>query len=99
MDTRPISAVLAIASYQIPIAHDYTSATDANAYLPRQAPDTVEISSEARGQAQAAAEAIHLWGEVRYDPPHTDDPDLPWEAAHQEWVDLMRKVLGEQPEG
>ena len=95
MDTRPISAVLAIASYQLPVAREYSASDDSPAYLPPLPRDSVQISAEARKRAADAAEKLHLWGEVRYDPPHTDDPDLPWEAAHQEWMDLMHKVFGE----
>jgi len=58
----------------------------------------VEISAEARqAAADRANEEIRLWGEVRYDPPHTDDPDLPYEVAHREWLDLMEKVFGKHP--
>lgn len=91
VDTRPISAVLAIASYQLPVARDFAATTDLPGFAQPAARDTVQISAEAR---KKAAEDIHLWGEVRFDPPHNDDPDLPWEAAHQEWVDLMTKVFG-----
>ncbi len=94
MDTRPISAVLAIASYQLPVARDYSSPEGLPALALPEARDTVQISAEARKKAAEASEDLHLWGEVRYDPPHNDDPDLPWEAAHQEWVDLMTRVFG-----
>jgi len=55
--------------------------------------DSVEISAEARRLARDAYSRSPLPGEVRYDAPHTDDPDFPWEVAHQEWVDLMAKVF------
>lgn len=63
--------------------------------------DSVEISDEARRRARDAYTRSPLPGEVRYDAPHTDDPDFPWEVAHQEWVDLMAKVfnrIGEESE-
>ena len=94
MDTRPISAVLAIASYQLPVARDYAGANGPPPFPQAVPQDSVQISPEARKKAAEAAPDIHLWGEVRFDPPHNDDPDLPWEAAHQEWVDLMTKVFG-----
>jgi hypothetical protein len=98
LDTRPISAVLAIAAYQLPVARDYAPGLG-TAVLGVQPParDRVEISVEARKAAERANDALHLWGEVRYDPPHIDDPDFPWEVAHQEWLDLMEKVFGEHP--
>lgn len=96
VDTRPISAVLAIASYQLPVAREYAMPGESVPYQPAVPQDTVQISAEARKKAAEATEAIRLWGEVRYDPPHTDDPDLPWEAAHQEWIDLMTRVFGEE---
>lgn len=94
MDTRPISAVLAIASYQLPLARDYAGGSEAAPFARPLPQDSVQISPEARKKAAEAAADIHLWGEVRFDPPHNDDPDLPWEAAHQEWVELMTKVFG-----
>lgn len=57
------------------------------------AQDSIEISDEARRLARDAYSRSPLPGEVRYDAPHTDDPDFPWEVAHQEWVDLMAKVF------
>lgn len=96
MDTRPISAVMAIASYQLPVARD--SSPHGDLPLPAPAPrDSVEISAEARRRA-AEADNVRLWGEVRFDPPHYDDPDLPWEVAHQEWIDLMTRVFGQSDE-
>jgi hypothetical protein len=59
----------------------------------------VEISEEARRRAEARVVEQHLWGEIRYDPPHTDDPDLPFEAEHHEWIELMKKVFGDSLEG
>ena len=94
MDTRPISAVLAIASYQLPVARDYTGANGPAPFAVPAPQDSVQISPEARKKAAEAMADIHLWGEVRFDPPHNDDPDLPWEAAHQEWVKLMTRVFG-----
>ena len=99
MDTRPISAVLAIAAYQLPIARDYAPGMGTATIAPPAAPDSVEISAEGRRRAAAAdAENLRLWGEVRYEYPHTDDPDLPWEVQHQQWKDLMAKVFGERLE-
>lgn len=93
VDTRPISAVLAIASYQLPVARDYAGGPALPQFSQPLPQDSVQISPEARKKAAEAAANIHLWGEVRFDPPHNDDPDLPWEAAHQEWVDLMTRVF------
>ena len=98
MDTRAISAVMAIAAYQLPTARAYAPGMGMTALaVSAGAKDRVEISAEARKAASDALDDIHLWGEVRYDPPHTDDPDLPHEVAHQEWLDLMSKVFGEHP--
>ena len=94
MDTRPISAVLAIASYQLPVARDDASGSGPAHFAQPFPQDSVQISPEARKKAAQATADIHLWGEVRFDPPHNDDPDLPWEAEHQEWVDLMTRVFG-----
>lgn len=85
--------MLAIASYQLPVTRDYAAGGSPQFAQPFPQ-DSVQISPEARKKAAEAAADIHLWGEVRYDPPHNDDPDLPWEAAHQEWVDLMTRVFG-----
>lgn len=94
MDTRPISAVMAIAAYQLPVARSYSQQEGVvyPAPLPRE--DSVQISAEARARAARDAVDLHLWGEVRYDPPHTDDPDLPWEVEHEQWTSLMEKVFG-----
>lgn len=94
LDTRPISAVLAIAAYQMPVARDYHPGMGPAMVAPSAAPDTLEISYEARQLAARESEALKLWGEVRYDYPHTDDPDLPWETQHQQWTDLIAKVFG-----
>ena len=93
MDTRPISAVMAIAAYQMPVARDYHPGLGTAMVAPPAAPDTVEISYEARKLAREN-EDLELWGEVRYDYPHTDDPDFPWEVQHQQWTDLIAKVFG-----
>jgi hypothetical protein len=94
MSTVPVSGATAVAAY-LPFARF-------DAPLPRGFPppllpggDSVQISAEARRLAKDALPDIHLFGEVRYDPPHTDDPDFPWEVAHRQWVDLMRKVFGQ----
>ena len=99
MDTRPISAVMAIAAYQLPVARDYRPGMGTADVAPPAAPDTVEISTEARRRAAENAENLQLWGEVRYEYPHTDDPDFPWEVQHQQWQDLMKKVFGEAADG
>ena len=93
VDTRPISAIMAIAAYQMPVARDYHPGLGTATIAPPAAPDSIEISAEARRRAEADAEHLALWGEVRYEYPHTDDPDLPWEVQHQEWKDLMAKVF------
>jgi hypothetical protein len=100
LDTRPISAVMAIAAYQLPTARDYHPGMGHAMVAPPAAPDTVEISAEARQRAAEETEELRLWGEVRYDYPHTDDPDMPWEVQHQQWKDLMAKVFarGDQSE-
>ncbi len=95
MSTVPVSGATAVAAY-LPFAR--FDAPDAHALpvpLPAGARDSVQISDEARRLAQDALPDIHLFGEVRYDPPHTDDPDFPWEVAHRQWVDLMKKVFGQ----
>jgi hypothetical protein len=97
VDTRPISAVMAISAYQLPVAREYAPGLGGTALAVSEgAKDRVEISAAAR-DAAARDENVRLWGEVRYDPPHTDDPDFPWEVAHQQWLDLMEKVFGEHP--
>lgn len=98
MDTRPISAVLAIAAYQLPVARGYGTPGDATPPPPPFPRDVVEISPEARRKAEGAASDLRLWGEVRYDPPHNDDPDLPWEVEHKQWVEMVAKVLGGEKE-
>lgn len=84
---------MAIASYQVPVDRDFGGPVDLRGYQPALPTDSVEISSEARRLAAEAAMNVHLWGEVRFDPPHTDDPDFPWEVAHQQWIDLIQKVF------
>lgn len=100
LDTRAISAVMAISAHQLPVARDYSPGMGRTALaVAAGAQDRVEISAEARRRAaDEASEDVHLWGEVRYDYPHTDDPDLPHEVAHAEWVDLMAKVFGKPAE-
>ncbi|MBK7723890.1 MAG: hypothetical protein IPI33_01165 [Dehalococcoidia bacterium] len=98
MDTRPISAVMAIAAYRLPVSREWAPGMGSTALAVSEgAKDRVEISAEARQRAAASTEP-QLWGEVRYEYPHTDDPDLPWEVAHQEWTDLMAKVFGSPDE-
>lgn len=91
MDTRPISAVMAIAAYQFPVARDYGPGMGLPHLVPPAQRDTVEISAAAR--ERAAQENMRLWGEVRFDYPHTDDPDMPWEVRQQQWMDLLAKVF------
>lgn len=96
MDTRPISAVMAIAAYRLPVAREWAPGLGTTALAVSEgAKDRVEISDAARKRAAESADP-KLWGEVRYDYPHTDDPDLPWEVAHQQWTDLMAKVFGDK---
>ena len=92
MDTRPISAVLAVAAYQLPVARDFTPDLGVATLIPPSA-DRVEISAEARRLASSQSDP-ELWGEVRYEYPHTDDPDLPWEVEHNDWMSLITKVFG-----
>ena len=91
---------MAIAAYQLPVARDYSPGMGKTALaVSAGARDRVEISAEARRRAaDEASEDVRLWGEVRYEYPHTDDPDLPHEVAHAQWVDLMAKVFGESVE-
>lgn len=98
MDTRPISAVMALAAYQLPVARDYAPGMGHARIAPTAQPDSVQISAEARAAA-ARHENIELWGEIRYDYPHTDDPDFPWEVAAKEWEDLMARVFKRTGEG
>jgi hypothetical protein len=89
---------MAIAAYQMPVARDFHPGLGTATIAPPATPDSVEISAEARRAAAADADNLRLWGEVRYEYPHTDDPDLPWEVQHQEWKDLMAKVF-KRPDG
>lgn len=95
MDTRPISAVMALAAYQLPVARVYAPGMGFASIAPPAQPDSVEISAAARAAA-AQQENIELWGEIRYEYPHTDDPDLPWEVASQKWQELMAKVFADR---
>jgi hypothetical protein len=92
VDTRAISAVMAVAAYQLPVTREYAPGMGMARLTAAVERDIVEISAEAR--RRAGAENVTLWGEVRFDYPHTDDPDLPWEVAHQQWNELMEKVFG-----
>jgi hypothetical protein len=94
MSTVPVSGATAVAAYLPSVRFD---SPDSPAFpVPRipGATDSVQISDEARRLARESLPELHLFGEVRYDPPHTDDPDFPWEVAHRQWVDLMKKVFG-----
>lgn len=82
---------MAIAAYQLPVARDYTPGMGTAHLAPPARPDTVEISAAAR--ERAAREELSLWGEVRYEYPHNDDPDMPWEVRQKQWMDLMAKVF------
>jgi hypothetical protein len=83
---------VALAAYQLPLARDYAPGMGPASITPPGRPDVVEISAEARAAA-ARDDNFQLWGEIRYDYPHTDDPDLPWEVAAKEWEELMAKVF------
>lgn len=92
----PVTGLLVATAYQPATPRDQ----DAELPPPPQpspAPlaDTVIISEAARKLAEKSAPDIVLWGEIRFDPPHHDDPDLPWEIQHQEWMELVEKVFGE----
>lgn len=95
--TGPVSGAVLIAAYQ-PV----TLREDQAAYLPPPPQpagpmaDSVVISEAARKLAEQSRPDIVLWGEIRFDPPHHDDPDLPWEIQHQEWMEVVEKVLGPQ---
>lgn len=95
MSTVPVSGATAVTAY-LPFARfDAPGQPVLPVPLPAGARDSVHISDEARRLAKDALPDLHLFGEVRYDPPHTDDPDFPWEVAHRRWVDLMQKVFGQ----
>lgn len=93
MSTVPVSGASAIAAY-LPAARSGGGDAAVPPVALPGARDSVHISDEARRLAREAMPDIRLFGEVRYDPPHTDDPDFPWEVAHRQWVDLMEKVFG-----
>lgn len=91
-----------VAGLFVTTAYQPATVRDADAELPpppqpaaSPLADTVIISEAARKLAEKAEPDIVLWGEVRFDPPHHDDPDLPWEIQHQEWMKLVEKVFGE----
>ena len=86
---------MALAACQLPVARAYTPGMGFASIAPPAQPDSVEISAEARAAA-ARQENLELWGEIRYEYPHNDDPDLPWEIASQEWRDLMAKVFADR---
>lgn len=93
METSPVPGLIGAAAYRTFLPGNASP-------LVRQPPpvaDTVEISDE--GRALAARYAGHFprdayWEQVRYDPPHTDDPDFPWEVAHARWLQLIDSVFG-----
>ncbi len=93
--TGPVSGAVLLAAYQpVGVRDDHAG------HLPR-APeptgpmaDSVVISEAARKLAEQARPDIVLWGEIRFDPPHHDDPDFPWEIQHKEWMEVVEKVLG-----
>ena len=95
MSTTPVSGAAGATAY-LPHPQGGAAFAAVHAASPvAPARDAVEISAEARRLARDAYS-----GEVRFDAPHTDDPDFPWEIAHQEWVDLMARVftrMGEEP--
>ncbi|HMO53263.1 MAG TPA: hypothetical protein PJ994_02045 [Tepidiformaceae bacterium] len=91
--TSPVSSLHVIAAYQPalvrgdPVGHGLPAQRDS------QPVDTVVISEAARKLAEKARPDVILWGEVRYDPPHHDDPDFPWEIQHKEWMEVVEKVF------
>ncbi len=93
MDVRPISGLVGAAAYR-------PFHPGAGRPLMRHPPpvaDVVEISPEARALADRYAQPFPrdgYWDQVRYDPPHTDDPDFPWEIAHNEWLEMIARVFG-----
>ncbi|WP_322796696.1 hypothetical protein [Tepidiforma sp.] len=92
METRPVPGLIGAAAYRPFLPGN-------GGPLLRQPPpvvDTVEISDEARALAARYAGDFPrdaYWEQVRYDPPHTDDPDFPWEIAHARWMQLIDAVF------
>ncbi len=92
METRPVTGLLGAAAYRpflpgngSPFLHH-----------PPPVADTVQISPEARALADRFAQPFprdSYWDQIRFDPPHTDDPDFPWEVAHQKWMELVDRVF------
>jgi len=92
MMADPLSGIPVLAAYRaVPSAGGRVTLPPPPPLPPGR--DTVEISDEARRLAAARVEQA-IWGHVRYDPPHTDDPDLPWEVVHDRWMESLRKVFG-----
>ena len=93
--TGPVSGAVLLAAYQPVVLRDVQAE-----HLPKipeptgPMADSVVISEAARKLAEKAKPDIVLWGEIRFDPPHHDDPDFPWEIQHQEWMEVVEKVLG-----
>ena len=57
MDTRPISAVMAIAAYRLPVSREWAPGMGSTALAVSEgAKDRVEISAEARQRAAASTE-------------------------------------------
>lgn len=93
--TGPVSGAVLMAAYQPVLLRD-----DHAEHLPPPPKatgpmaDSVVISEAARKMAEKAKPDIVLWGEIRFDPPHHDDPDFPWEIQHKEWMEVVEKVFG-----
>lgn len=95
MDTRPVSGLLGAAAYR-PFLPGNGSPVVRHPPPTADAADTVDISPEARELANRFARPFPrdgYWDQVRYDPPHTDDPDFPWEVAHQQWMEIVDRVF------
>lgn len=92
METRPVTGLLGAAAYRPFLPGNGSPVV-------RQPPpvaDIVEISPEARELAERYAQPFprdSYWDQVRFDPPHTDDPDFPWEIAHQQWMEIVDRVF------
>lgn len=95
METRPVSGLLGAAAYR-PFLPGNGSPVVRHPPPVADVTDIVEISPEARHLARLHAQEFPrdgYWDQVRYDPPHTDDPDFPWEVTHQQWMDLIDRVF------
>ncbi|GIW16292.1 MAG: hypothetical protein KatS3mg063_2145 [Tepidiforma sp.] len=96
MDTRPVSGLLGAAAYRPFLPGNGSALVRYPPPAAAEPVDVVELSPEARDLARQFAQPFPrdaYWDQVRYDPPHTDDPDFPWEVAHQEWMQLVDRVF------